>query len=89
MDGTRLLAVCDVALGYCLDLYERDYSLNNAPSGYDSVHGVRKTADVSSDFEVLILQYCTLEKAPDFAFIVTLIYNRMNVTGISIQTLNQ
>ncbi|XP_010284016.1 PREDICTED: poly [ADP-ribose] polymerase 4-like, partial [Phaethon lepturus] len=51
MDGTRLLAVCDVALGSCLDLYERDYSLNNPPSGYDSVHGVRKTADVSSDFE--------------------------------------
>ncbi|KAM6342212.1 protein mono-ADP-ribosyltransferase PARP4 isoform 2-T3 [Podargus strigoides] len=51
MDGTRLLAVCDVALGSCLDLHERDYSLNNAPSGYDSVHGVRKTADISSDFE--------------------------------------
>ncbi|XP_074996075.1 protein mono-ADP-ribosyltransferase PARP4 isoform X2 [Calonectris borealis] len=51
MDGTRLLVVCDVALGSCLDLYERDYSLNNAPSGYDSVHGVRKTADISSDFE--------------------------------------
>ncbi|XP_075598343.1 protein mono-ADP-ribosyltransferase PARP4 isoform X1 [Balearica regulorum gibbericeps] len=51
MDGTRLLAVCDVALGSCVDLCERDYSLNNAPSGYDSVHGVRKTADVSSDFE--------------------------------------
>ncbi|XP_053944280.1 protein mono-ADP-ribosyltransferase PARP4 [Cuculus canorus] len=50
-DGTRFLAVCDVALGSCLDLYERDYSLNNAPSGYDSVHGVRKTALVSSDFE--------------------------------------
>ncbi|XP_068251603.1 protein mono-ADP-ribosyltransferase PARP4 [Nyctibius grandis] len=51
MDGTRLLAVCDVALGSCLDLYERDYSLNGAPSGYDSVHGVRKTADISSYFE--------------------------------------
>ncbi|KAM6211438.1 LOW QUALITY PROTEIN: protein mono-ADP-ribosyltransferase PARP4 [Sarcoramphus papa] len=51
MDGTRLLAVCDVALGSCLDLYERDYSLNNAPSGYDSVHGVHKTADISSDVE--------------------------------------
>ncbi|KAM6287034.1 LOW QUALITY PROTEIN: protein mono-ADP-ribosyltransferase PARP4 [Spheniscus humboldti] len=51
MDGTRLLAVCDVALGSCLDLYERDYLLSNAPSGYDSVHGVRKTADISSDFE--------------------------------------
>ncbi|KAM6146970.1 protein mono-ADP-ribosyltransferase PARP4 isoform 2-T3 [Phoenicopterus ruber ruber] len=51
MDGTRLLAVCDVALGSCLDLYERDYSLNSAPSGYESVHGVRKTANISSDFE--------------------------------------
>ncbi|XP_054079534.1 protein mono-ADP-ribosyltransferase PARP4 isoform X1 [Rissa tridactyla] len=51
VDGTRLLAVCDVALGSCLDLYEQDYSLNNAPSGFDSVHGVRKTADISSDFE--------------------------------------
>ena len=53
MDGTRLLAVCDVALGSCLDLYERDFSLNAAPSGYNSVHGVRKTADVSSDFEAM------------------------------------
>uniref|UniRef100_A0A669QEG4 Poly [ADP-ribose] polymerase n=1 Tax=Phasianus colchicus TaxID=9054 RepID=A0A669QEG4_PHACC len=51
MDGTRLLAVCDVALGSCLDLYERDFSLTAAPSGYNSVHGVRKTADISSDFE--------------------------------------
>ncbi|NXJ11809.1 PARP4 polymerase, partial [Odontophorus gujanensis] len=51
MDGTRLLAVCDVALGSCLDLYEQDFSLNAAPSGYNSVHGVRKTADISSDFE--------------------------------------
>uniref|UniRef100_A0A8B9ZFW7 Poly [ADP-ribose] polymerase n=1 Tax=Anas platyrhynchos TaxID=8839 RepID=A0A8B9ZFW7_ANAPL len=51
MDGSRLLAVCDVALGSCLDLYERDFSLNDAPSGYNSVHGVRKTADISSDFE--------------------------------------
>uniref|UniRef100_A0A8B9QK95 Poly [ADP-ribose] polymerase n=1 Tax=Apteryx owenii TaxID=8824 RepID=A0A8B9QK95_APTOW len=51
MDGTRLLAVCDVALGSCLDLYQRNFSLNSAPSGYDSVHGVHKTTDVSSDFE--------------------------------------
>jgi len=71
MDGTRLLAVCDVALGSCLDLYERDFSLNAAPSGYNSVHGVRKTADVSSDFEVLILQYCVLEKTPTFGLFYT------------------
>ncbi|XP_054079556.1 protein mono-ADP-ribosyltransferase PARP4 isoform X3 [Rissa tridactyla] len=59
VDGTRLLAVCDVALGSCLDLYEQDYSLNNAPSGFDSVHGVRKTADISSDFEVVMFQTYT------------------------------
>ncbi|XP_052527246.1 protein mono-ADP-ribosyltransferase PARP4 isoform X2 [Tympanuchus pallidicinctus] len=51
MDGTRLLAVCDVALGSCLDLYKRDFSLTAAPSGYSSVHGVRTTAGISSDFE--------------------------------------
>ncbi|XP_073195411.1 protein mono-ADP-ribosyltransferase PARP4 isoform X6 [Lepidochelys kempii] len=51
MDGTRLLAVCNVALGTCLDLYKKDLSLTNAPSGYDSVHGVRKTANIYSDFE--------------------------------------
>ncbi|KAM9020764.1 LOW QUALITY PROTEIN: protein mono-ADP-ribosyltransferase PARP4 [Ara ararauna] len=45
-----LLAVCDVALGSCLDLYE-DYSLNNAPSGYNSVHGVCIAADISSGFQ--------------------------------------
>nr|XP_048701056.1 protein mono-ADP-ribosyltransferase PARP4 isoform X7 [Caretta caretta] len=51
MDGTRLLAVCNVALGTCLDLYKKALSLTNAPSGYDSVHGVRKTANIYSDFE--------------------------------------
>ncbi|KAM9300339.1 LOW QUALITY PROTEIN: protein mono-ADP-ribosyltransferase PARP4 [Morus bassanus] len=50
MDGTWLLAICDMALGSCLDLHEQDYSLNNAPTGYE-VHGVCKTADISSDFE--------------------------------------
>ncbi|KAM7179848.1 protein mono-ADP-ribosyltransferase PARP4 isoform 5-T5 [Macrochelys suwanniensis] len=51
MDGTRLLAVCNVALGTCLDLYKKDLSLTNAPTGYDSVHGVHKTANIYSDFE--------------------------------------
>ncbi|XP_065253676.1 protein mono-ADP-ribosyltransferase PARP4 [Emys orbicularis] len=51
MDGTRLLAVCNVALGTCLDLYKKDLSLTNAPAGYDSVHGVRKRANIYSDFE--------------------------------------
>nr|XP_042711145.1 protein mono-ADP-ribosyltransferase PARP4 isoform X8 [Chrysemys picta bellii] len=51
MDGTRLLAVCNVALGTCLDLYKKDLSLTNAPAGYDSVHGVRKRGNIYSDFE--------------------------------------
>ncbi|KAM9245413.1 LOW QUALITY PROTEIN: protein mono-ADP-ribosyltransferase PARP4 [Leptosomus discolor] len=53
MDGdrTQLPALCDVALGSCLDLYEQVCSLNNAPSGYNSVRGVHKMADISSDVE--------------------------------------
>nr|XP_020770775.1 poly [ADP-ribose] polymerase 4 isoform X2 [Odocoileus virginianus texanus] len=50
-DGTRLLVVCDVALGRCMDLHERNFSLTEAPPEYDSVHGVRGTDMVSSDFE--------------------------------------
>ncbi|XDB55981.1 hypothetical protein ABFV05_009597 [Capra hircus] len=50
-DGTRLLVVCDVALGRCLDLHKRDFSLTEAPPEYNSVHGVRGTDMVSSDFE--------------------------------------
>ncbi|CAN0561872.1 unnamed protein product [Rangifer tarandus platyrhynchus] len=50
-DGTRLLVVCDVALGRCMDLHERNFSLTEAPPEYDSVHGVRGTDTVGSDFE--------------------------------------
>ncbi|XP_042110862.1 protein mono-ADP-ribosyltransferase PARP4 isoform X2 [Ovis aries] len=50
-DGTRLLVVCDVALGRCMDLHKRDFSLTEAPPEYNSVHGVRGTDMVSSDFE--------------------------------------
>ena len=51
-DGSRLLVVCDVALGKCVDLFKKDFSLTEAPPGYDSVHGVSKTASVPTDFEV-------------------------------------
>ncbi|XP_026639056.1 poly [ADP-ribose] polymerase 4 isoform X2 [Microtus ochrogaster] len=50
-DGSRLLVVCDVALGKCMDLFKKDFSLTKAPPGYDSVHGVSKTASVPTDFE--------------------------------------
>ncbi|XP_064131494.1 protein mono-ADP-ribosyltransferase PARP4 isoform X1 [Loxodonta africana] len=50
-DGTRLLVICDVALGKCMDLHKKDFSLTEAPPGYDSVHGVSQTAAVITDFE--------------------------------------
>ncbi|CAO2591090.1 Protein mono-ADP-ribosyltransferase PARP4, partial [Lemmus lemmus] len=50
-DGSRLLVVCDVALGKCMDLFKKDFSLTEAPPGYDSVHGVSKMASVPTDFE--------------------------------------
>ncbi|XP_077197749.1 protein mono-ADP-ribosyltransferase PARP4 isoform X2 [Paroedura picta] len=51
IDGTRLLVICDVALGSCLDTYQKDLSLTTAPAGYDSVHGVRKTSGSNSAFQ--------------------------------------
>ncbi|XP_023564489.1 poly [ADP-ribose] polymerase 4 [Octodon degus] len=50
-DGSRLLVICDVALGRCVDLFKKDFSLTEAPLGYDSVHGVSATASVPTDFE--------------------------------------
>ncbi|KAL7881723.1 hypothetical protein AOLI_G00085710 [Acnodon oligacanthus] len=50
-DGSRLLLVCDVALGHCKELHTRDTSLTCAPEGYSSVHGVRRTQSTHSDFE--------------------------------------
>eukprot|EP00079_Xenopus_tropicalis_P033572 XP_017947343.1 PREDICTED: poly [ADP-ribose] polymerase 4 [Xenopus tropicalis] len=50
-NGAHLLLVCEVALGNCKDLYKRDFSLTGAPSGFDSVHGVRQVPRRKSDFE--------------------------------------
>ncbi|XP_041438609.1 protein mono-ADP-ribosyltransferase PARP4 isoform X3 [Xenopus laevis] len=50
-NGARHLLVCDVALGNSKDLYKRDFSLTEAPSGFDSVHGVRQVPGRKSDFE--------------------------------------
>lgn len=41
--NTRLIAVCEVALGICKDYYEHDYTLTKAPEGFNSTHGVKKT----------------------------------------------
>ncbi|XP_067460380.1 protein mono-ADP-ribosyltransferase PARP4 [Thunnus thynnus] len=50
-DGSRLLLVCDVALGGCKAVHKRDPTLTQAPEGHDSVHGVRHTPNTQSEFE--------------------------------------
>eukprot|EP00066_Takifugu_rubripes_P029339 XP_011618605.1 PREDICTED: poly [ADP-ribose] polymerase 4 [Takifugu rubripes] len=50
-DGSRLLLVCDVALGQCMDVSQRDPTLTEAPQGFHSVHGVRGTPAAPSEFE--------------------------------------
>ncbi|KAM9347781.1 protein mono-ADP-ribosyltransferase PARP4 [Symphorus nematophorus] len=50
-DGSRLLLVCDVALGQCKDVQKRDPTLTQAPEGHHSVHGVRHTTKTPSEFE--------------------------------------
>ncbi|XP_052589085.1 LOW QUALITY PROTEIN: protein mono-ADP-ribosyltransferase PARP4 [Peromyscus californicus insignis] len=51
MDGSRLMVICDVALGKCMDVFKKDFSLTEAPPGYDSVHGVSEMASLPTDFE--------------------------------------
>ncbi|XP_058617206.1 protein mono-ADP-ribosyltransferase PARP4-like isoform X2 [Onychostoma macrolepis] len=50
-DGSRLLLVCEVALGRCKDLLKKDTTLTCAPDGYHSVHGVQRSPSRLSEFE--------------------------------------
>jgi len=50
--GTRLMVLCDVALGKCFDTCHHDVTLTRPPDDFDSVHGVRCSDDVTSDFKV-------------------------------------
>ncbi|KAM9850760.1 protein mono-ADP-ribosyltransferase PARP4 isoform 2-T2 [Aulostomus maculatus] len=50
-NGSRLLLVCEVALGRCVEFHEKDPTLIQAPEGYDSVHAVRQTPSTHSEFE--------------------------------------
>ncbi len=60
--GSRLLLVCDVALGRCKDLLKKDTTLTCAPDGYHSVHGVQRSPNRLSEFEVLfLLVFCVLK----------------------------
>lgn len=46
------MLINEVALGKCLDLFKHQTELSVAPEEYDSVHGVRATDDIKSDFKV-------------------------------------
>lgn len=48
--NTRLLAVCDVALGDQKDYYDYDVSLVRPPDGYQSVRGVKSSDETQSKF---------------------------------------
>uniref|UniRef100_A0A3Q4BV00 Poly [ADP-ribose] polymerase n=1 Tax=Mola mola TaxID=94237 RepID=A0A3Q4BV00_MOLML len=50
-DGSRLLLVCDVALGRCKEVHKRDLTLTQAPEGHHSVHGVHCSSTTQSEFE--------------------------------------
>ncbi|XP_016110982.1 poly [ADP-ribose] polymerase 4-like isoform X2 [Sinocyclocheilus grahami] len=50
-DGSRLLLVCEVALGRCKDLLKKDTTLTCAPDSYHSVHGVQCSPNRLSEFE--------------------------------------
>uniref|UniRef100_A0A8C5RSJ3 Poly [ADP-ribose] polymerase n=1 Tax=Laticauda laticaudata TaxID=8630 RepID=A0A8C5RSJ3_LATLA len=55
-DGTRLLLICDVALGNCWKTKQYYYcSSEGPPLCHDSVHGVRRTEKKNSIFEVFDL----------------------------------
>ena len=47
-----MLLINEVSLGKCADCYKFDTELTAPPSGYSSVHGVRKTESIQSDFQV-------------------------------------
>lgn len=51
--NTRLVVICDVALGNCKDYYDFDTSLTMPPEGFDSTHGIKKSYEnkIYSKFE--------------------------------------
>lgn len=48
--GTRFMLVCNVALGNVKDYTKITPDLEQPPKGYHSVHGVRRTPEIESDF---------------------------------------
>ena len=48
--NSRVLTVCEVALGKCKDYHEFNFGLVKAPENFSSTHGVKKTQNVDSKF---------------------------------------
>ncbi|KAK6170199.1 hypothetical protein SNE40_018651 [Patella caerulea] len=48
--GSRLMLICEVALGRTCPFYESDPDLKQPPDGYDSVHGEKRNVDNGSQF---------------------------------------
>lgn len=48
--NSRLITVCDVALGDCKHFYEISTKLTKPVKGFNSSHGVRKTNEIESEF---------------------------------------
>ena len=47
---TRLIAVCEVALGECKQMHDYDTTLTRAPQGFNSVRGVKRDENFESKF---------------------------------------
>ncbi|XP_040196486.1 protein mono-ADP-ribosyltransferase PARP4 isoform X2 [Rana temporaria] len=89
--GERLLLVCDVALGRTKDVGKRDYSINEPPEGFHSLHGVRSdllknSQFIDDEFVVYnvnqvkiryVVQFCTSKDTPNLSseLAVTLLEN--------------
>jgi poly [ADP-ribose] polymerase 2/3/4 len=74
--NTRLVAICDVALGKCKDYYDYDFDLTRAPEGYDSVHGVKKNEDDKMESKFNDSEYVVYDsKQQRIRYIVELIEN--------------
>jgi len=54
------MLVNEVALGNCKELFTKDTTLTSPPKGYNSVHGVKSTPEMKSEFKVYPAYYCEI-----------------------------
>ena len=67
--GTRLIVICDVAVGECKEYHEFDTELTEAPEGFDSVHGVRSADSkfIDSEYVVFDTNQCRIRYIAEIA----------------------